>query len=113
MYEEAYIDKNSHDNALPKTTACVARFNQAIGVFMEYAFYNPDTLVIITADHETGSLTLEDDGLYWFNSTAHSGADVPIFAYGQGAEVFADYYNENNAVPKEIAALWGIENFGG
>lgn len=112
MYEEAYIDKNSHDNAMAKTVSCVARFNQAIGVFMEYAFYHPDTLVIITADHETGSLTLEEDGLYWFKSGSHSSADVPIFAYGQGAEIFSDYYEENNEVPKEIAALWGIENFG-
>lgn len=113
MYEEAYIDKYSHDNTMSKTVSCVARFNQAIGVFMEYAFYHPDTLVVITADHETGSLTLEDDGLYWFNSDGHSGADVPIFAYGQGAEVFADYCEENNEVPKEIAAMWGVENFGG
>lgn len=113
MYEEAHIDKNAHDNALSRTVSAVGRFNQAIGVFMEYAFYHPDTMVIITADHETGSLTPDEEGLFWFNSTSHSSADVPIFAYGQGAEIFADYYEENNEVPKEIAALWGVDNFGG
>ena len=113
MYEEAYIDKNSHDNNLSKMVACVGRFNQAIGVFMEYAFYHPETLVIITADHETGSLALGDDGVYWFHSTGHSSADVPIFAYGQGTEVFAEYNEENNEVPKVIANMWGGENFGG
>ncbi|MBO5868587.1 MAG: alkaline phosphatase, partial [Oscillospiraceae bacterium] len=90
MYEEAYIDKNSHSNLLMSAMMCVARFNQAIGVFMEHAFYHPDTLVIITADHETGGLTRREDGFYKFTSTDHSSADVPIFAYGYGAEVFAD-----------------------
>lgn len=112
MYEEAYIDKNSHSNALSRTVSAVGRFNQAIGVFMEYAFYHPETLVIITADHETGSLAKGEDGGYWFNSTGHSSADVPIFAYGQGAEIFMDYYKENNEVPKDIAAMWGVEDFG-
>ena len=113
MYEEAYIDKNSHENNLSKMVSCVGRFNQAIGVFMEYAFYHPETMLLITADHETGSLAMGEDGQYWFNSTGHSSADVPIFAYGQGAEVFKDYYEENNEVPKEIAAMWGVDNFGG
>lgn len=113
MYEEAYIDKNSHENNLSKMVSCVGRFNQAIGVFMEYAFYHPETLLIITADHETGSLALGEDGQYWFNSTGHSSADVPIFAYGQGADIFANYYEENNEVPKKIAAMWGVDNFGG
>lgn len=112
MYEEAYIDKNSHDNKLLRTVACVGRFNQAIGVFMEYAFYHPDTLLLITADHETGSLAIGEDGQYWFNSTGHSSADVPIFAYGQGAELFSAYYEENNEVPKVIASMWGVDDFG-
>ena len=80
---------------------------------MEYAVYHPDTFVIITADHEAGSLTEREDGLYEYKSTGHSNTDIPIFVYGQGTEVFADYYEENNEVFKEIAALWGVANFGG
>ena len=57
MYEEAHIDKHSHNNELDKMYQAIVRFNQAIARFMEFAFYNPETMVIITADHETGSST--------------------------------------------------------
>ena len=113
MYEEGYVDKFSHSNDLESTFSCMVRFNQAIGLFMEYAFYHPDTFLLITADHETGGLMPDESGAYRFNLDGHSSADVPIFAYGQGAEVFRDYYEENNEVPKVIAAMWGVEQFGG
>lgn len=112
MYEEGYIDKYSHKYDLQGTFDCMVRFNQAIGVFMEYAFYHPDTFVLITADHETGGLTPDGTGHYAYTAEAHSNVDVPIFAYGQGAEVFAGYCQENNEVPKVIATLWGVTDFG-
>ena len=113
MYEEGYIDKNCHNNDMESTIISMGRFNQAIGVFMEYAFYHPDTFLIITADHETGGLRPDSNGKLAFNTTSHTGADVPIFGYGQGAEVFRDYDEQNNEVPKVIAALWGVQDFGG
>ena len=112
MYEEGYIDKNSHNMNIEETLLSMGRFNQAIGIFMEYAFYHPDTFLIITADHETGGLQLNNEGKLTFTSSSHTGADVPIFGYGQGAEVFRDYSEQNNEVPKVIAKLWGVENFG-
>lgn len=112
MYEEGHIDKRSHDHDLQGTFDRMVRFNQAIGVFMEYAFYNPDTLVLITADHETGGLTPDDTGHYAYTAEAHSHVDVPIYAYGQGAEAFQNYCEENSEVPKVIAALWGVTAFG-
>lgn len=111
MYEEGYIDKFSHKWQLEDTYASMFRFNQAIGMFMEYAFYHPDTFLLITADHETGGLTV-DDGNPEYNYEGHTPADVPIFAYGQGAEVFQNYNEENNEIPKVIAKLWGVDNFG-
>ncbi len=112
MYEEGHIDKHSHSNLLDMTYDAVLRFNQAIGVFMEYAFYHPDTLVLITADHETGGLTFDELGLPTFQSISHTSTNVPIYAYGKGAEVFEGYDQENTEVPKVIAKLWGEENFG-
>ena len=112
MYEEGHIDKSSHNHELQDTFDCMVRFNQAIGVFMEYAFYHPDTFLLITADHETGGLTPDGTGHYAYTAEAHSNVDVPIFAYGQGAEAFANYAEENSEVPKVIAKLWGVENFG-
>lgn len=111
MYEEGYIDKKSHNQDLGGTVMYMGRFNQAIGLFMEYAFYHPDTFLLITADHETGGLQTGEDGLLGFTTGNHTGADVPIFAYGQGAEVFDRYSGENNDIPKAIAKLWGVDNF--
>lgn len=109
MYEEAYIDKHSHSNELKNTFYAALRFNQIIGCVMEYVFYHPDTFVIITADHETGGLTQKSDGSYYYTTENHTGADVPIFAYGIGAEIFDGTTVENIQIPKTIAAMWGVE----
>ena len=111
MYEEGYIDKFSHNNNMEDTFASVIRFNQAIGLFMEYAFYHPDTFVLITADHETGGLMVKD-GTLKYHTESHTGTDVPVYAYGAGAEVFQNFDDENTQIPKNIAAMWGVPNFG-
>lgn len=112
MYEEGYIDKHAHDWDAEGVFSAMVRFNQAIGVFMEYAFYHPDTFLIITADHETGGLDFDAEGNPVFTVDGHSPVDVPIYGYGQGAEVFANYNQENTEVPKVIASLWGVPDFG-
>ena len=112
MYEEAHIDKRSHDNDAETTYQSVIRFNQAIARFMEFAFYNPDTFVLITADHETGDLRPEEDGSLAYHRDGHSSADVPVFAYGMGAELFDGKTVENVQIAQTIAALMGEDNFG-
>ena len=111
MYEEAHIDKHCHDNDLDQAYLAVIRFNQAIARFMEYAFYNPDTMVIVTADHETGELHPEGDSLV-YNLDDHSAADVPVFAWGMGAEYFGGQTVENIDIPKYIAKQMGVSSFG-
>ena len=108
MYEEANIDGYCHSKKLDKTFNCMVRFNQVIGIVMEYAFYNPDTFVLITADHETGGLTAS----FEYTSTDHTGDNVPIFAYGDGAKKFNKMVFENIQIPKTIASYWGVEKFG-
>ena len=112
MYEEAYIDKHCHDNVIEGVFKSVVRFNQVIARFMEFAFYNPDTLVLITADHETGMLLPDENGSLAFNSEDHSSTDVLIFAYGQGSEIFDGKNIENIQIAHTIAAFMGDENFG-
>ncbi len=106
MYEEAYIDKHSHDKNVEKAAQSVLRFNQAIGRFMEFAFYHPDTFLIITADHETGGLIFKEEN-YKYQTSNHTSRDVPVFAYGMGAEVFNGKMVENVQIPKTIASMWG------
>ena len=112
MYEEAHIDKHSHKNDITKTVSVMNRFNQAIGIFMEYAFYHPNTFLIITADHETGGLIPNEENVLGFTQEEHSPVDVSIFGYGQGAEVFDAQAKENNEVAKIIASMWGVKDFG-
>ena len=112
MYEEAYIDKHCHNNNMNKAFETVIRFNQAIARFMEFAFYNPETMVIITADHETGELYPDEDGTLNYHHDDHSAADVLIFAYGYDAHLFNGVTVENIQIAHTIAALMGDENFG-
>ncbi len=107
MYEEAHIDKHCHSNNMTNTFLSVVRFNQAIGLFMEYAFYHPNTFVLITADHETGNLLPNGKGTYAYNSGDHSAQFVPVFAYGDGGELFEGKVIENTQIPKTIAKFWG------
>lgn len=112
MYEEAHIDKHSHSNDMENAYLAVQRFNQAIAEFMQYAFYHPETVIIITADHETGGLTVTDNGDFAYTTTDHTNSDVPVFAYGKGAEYFDGTTVENTDIPKRIAALMGVDDFG-
>ena len=109
MYEEAYIDKHCHNNRAAEAYLTMVRFNQAIGLFMEYAFYHPDTMVIITADHETGGLQIAANGDFYYTSGSHTSTNVPVFAYGAGCEVFEGAVIENTQIPKTIAAWFGVE----
>ena len=112
MYEEAYIDKHNHNNDMEKAFAAVIRFNQAIARFMEFAFYNPDTFVLITADHESGGLVYDDDGNFIYTSDDHTSANVPIFAYGYGSELFDGVTVENIQIGQTIASFFGVYDFG-
>ena len=109
MYEEAYIDKHCHSNDAKNAYLAMVRFNQAIALFMEYAFYHPETMVIITADHETGGLTTDANGNFYYTSGSHTSANVPVFVYGMSGEVFDGVIIENTQIPKTIAALFGVE----
>ncbi|MBQ8345886.1 MAG: alkaline phosphatase [Clostridia bacterium] len=112
MYEEAYVDKHSHNQNMSSAFDALVRFNQAIGLFMEYAFYHPDTVLLITADHETGGMISDGNGGFVYTHGSHSGQDVPVFAYGAGMEVFHDVTVENVQIPKTFASMMGEDTFG-
>lgn len=111
MYEEAHIDKHCHNKDMDNTFLALIRFNQVIARVMEYAFYNPETFVLITADHETGNMAV-NSGKLAYRSGSHSSQDVPVFAYGDGAELFAERTVENIQIPQTIASFMGVYDFG-
>lgn len=112
MYEEAYIDKNAHKRKVQETYDALLRFQQAVGMVLEYACYHPGTLVLITADHETGGLTENPDGTFVYTGTEHTDSDVPLFVFGQGGELFDGFLDENTRIPQLLLSLWNVENFG-
>jgi len=92
MVEGSKIDSHSHSNDMNKMLAEFWIFNAAVLVALEFAQAHPDTTVIVTSDHETGGLTLPDElspaviSDSCFTSTAHTGVNVPYYAYGPGAD---------------------------
>jgi alkaline phosphatase len=114
VLEGAQVDYGGHENKLPYVVTEVMDFDQSVGKAMEFADSNGETLVIVTADHETGGLTLMD-GDYnkgyvsgQFSTTDHTAIPVPVFAYGPGAQLFSGVY-ENTAVFNKILAALGIK----
>ena len=79
---------------------------------MEFAFYYPETLVIITADHETGMLLENDEGGLSYNHDDHTSRDVFIFAWGVGCEYFDGITLENIEIAHFFASSMGVHDFG-
>jgi alkaline phosphatase len=92
MLEGALIDKSAHKHDLALCLPEVVEFDKTASLVMEWARKRKDTLVIVTADHETGGLqVVRGNGrgqlpeVTW-SSTGHTNADVPLFAWGVGAK---------------------------
>ena len=113
MIEEAYIDKNSHNNDLTKTTASVKNYDQVIAYCIAYTMVRGDVLLVITADHDCGNLSQKANGEYVYNSENHTNKDVPVFALGDGAaELICKDLIDNTDIPKAFAKIFGNDNFG-
>ncbi len=114
MVESTYPDKGGHSNHPDTTVMGTIHADWVAKVAVDYATEHDDTLVICTADHETGSLMatlgLASEGgpVIFYGGTNHSGVPVPIFAFGPSAELFAGIIN-NVDIARNIATLWGFE----
>ena len=109
MVEGAHIDKHSHNNDDASMTESMEEFDRTIALCLEYAKEDGETLVIVTADHETGAITLNDDGTYSFTQDDHSAADVPIRVYGTDKIVKDDETINNYEIPMRVAYVLGFD----
>lgn len=113
MIEGSQIDWGGHDNNLDYVKEEVVDFDDAIGKVLEFALKDKETLVIVTADHETGGLALTGGDLKTgqvsgkFVYTDHTAVMVPLFAYGPGSELFSGIM-ENTDVYKKCMSLFGF-----
>lgn len=126
MCEGGHIDWAAHSNKIMPAIAGVIEMDEAVKVAYEFYKKHPEeTLIVITADHETGGVALgygEDwdnnkpkwqvfeeawiaadqsntlsteensqlnaKGNIGWTTTYHTGAEVPVYAIGKGAEKF-------------------------
>jgi alkaline phosphatase len=113
MIESAIIDGYGHNNDGEGMVIEMKEFDCTLRQMIDYVNKHPETLLVVTADHETGGA-----GVYYnghtpgnegplrmkFSTSGHTGTVVPVFAYGAGAENFAGVM-KNTDIPKKIDAL--------
>lgn len=110
MIEGSQIDWACHNNDSAYLRAELADFERMLHAVLDWAEKDGHTLVVVTADHETGGLTLPDGDIgqgvsdFRFLWGDHTGCMVPVFAYGPGAERFSGI-QQNTDIPRKIREI--------
>lgn len=111
MIESAFIDSGGHSNSTSTIVSEMLDFDELIGEVIQFADKNPGTLVLITADHETGGVSIPQGDVssntveLGFHSDDHTGILVPIFAYGPYSDRFRGVYENTELFHK----IWDLE----
>ena len=110
MIEGSQIDWGGHANDGEMVIEEVLDFDRAIQRVLRFAERDGETLVIITADHETGGLAINPGSSFGdikaaFNTNGHTATMVPVFAYGPYSELFAGIYENVEIYAKMKEAL--------
>lgn len=112
MAEGAHIDHGGHNNDMTYMLSELLAFDDGVKAALEWAKDRDDTVVIVTADHETGGLELKDSAYtalnflettsydngmtyvpvhYAWTTTSHSATDVNF--YINGADIAFNTYS--------------------
>ncbi|MEJ0102959.1 MAG: alkaline phosphatase [Bacteroidota bacterium] len=111
MIEGSQIDWGGHANDTQYVINEMTDFDKAIGAVLDFAEKDGNTLVIITADHETGGMALINGDMTTgkveakFITNDHTGVMIPVFSYGPGAERFSGIYPNNTIFNKMMDAF--------
>ena len=105
MVEGAHIDKRSHSQDGDGAMTAVLEFDKAVSKAIDFAKADGNTLVIVTADHETGSVTPNGDGTYTWTTDDHSAANVPVLVYGSDDFIEDGETVKNTDIPKRAVAF--------
>ncbi len=116
LMEGSQIDWCCHANDVKAAVRQTLLFDTAVCEAIKFAAADKQTLVLVTADHETGGLTLSGGGVKanqmkteW-SSKNHSNGPVILLAFGPGAEHFTGVL-DNTDIPRRIARLLDITDF--
>jgi alkaline phosphatase len=110
MVEGSQIDWASHENKSDETAAEMADFDDAVGIARRFAERDGSTLVVVTADHETGGYAIVGGSLKdstvtgKFSTGGHTATMVPLFSFGPGSEQFSGIL-ENAEIGKRLQAV--------
>ena len=112
LIEGSQIDWACHNNDSAYMIAELKDFELMLHAVLDWAEKDGETLIVVTADHETGGLTLPDGDIEQgynvprYHWGSHTGVMVPVFAYGPGAERFTGI-QQNTDIPRKIRELMG------
>ncbi len=113
MVEGSQIDWGGHANDAGYIVDEMVDFDNAVGKALEFARKDGETLVLVTADHETGGFGIIGgsitDGIVQgaFLIKDHTASMVPVFAYGPGSEIFTGV-QDNTDIFKKCVKLFGF-----
>ncbi len=110
MIEGSQIDWGGHANVIEYVLDEWKEFDQVVGMVLDWAEADGETLVIITADHETGGLAIQNESkmdsiVAAFTSDYHTGTLIPVYSSGPGSELFSGIY-ENTAIYHKMRQAW-------
>jgi len=119
--EEEGVDEFSHENNGEKTLKAMAALDRTVGMLRKYVAKHPNTLLVVTGDHDCGGLTVEDTGTtdesgdgisaedgpftvagstYQFNldwtTSGHTGVPTPVTAVGPGSSDLTGVYQNTH-----------------
>ncbi len=106
MVESSGTDKFGHGNDMRGKLNSVVTLDRTVATILGFMEENPDTVLVITSDHETGGVRLpasDDDDVNienLFTSTSHTGVPVRVFCVGKGSEYFAGKTVDNTDIAK-------------
>ena len=115
MVEGSQIDWGGHNKNAQFIINEVIDFDQTVGLALDFAARDGNTLVIVTADHETGGFALSAPSVFGvddyshivptFSTSGHTASLIPVLAYGPGADQFMGVY-QNNAIYDKMVACF-------
>lgn len=112
MIEGAQIDWGGHANDPEYVLSELREFESVISDALDFAREKGNTLVIVTADHETGGFAINPESTKQelninFTTEGHTATMIPVFAYGPGSPLFSGLY-ENTAIYSKMKQLLGL-----
>lgn len=113
MIEGSQIDWGGHANDANYVISETLEFEKVVAAALDFAIRDTNTLVIVTADHETGGFAVQPGSTLnniqvAFTTKSHTALMIPVFAAGPGAQAFRGIY-ENTAIFEKIKAALELE----